>query len=364
MTLKEKISSLIFAGFKGGDFSGIQRLIAKYPVGGVIFFKRNIRAPKELKELIEKIKKFSYEKWGKIPFIAVDQEGGRVSRLESPFSILPSNAEIGKHKSKELAYLKSRLIGLELYAVGFNLDFYPVLDLHTNPKNRVIGDRAFGSDPMLVSMLGEESVKGLHSAGVLAVGKHFPGHGDTTEDSHMELPVISRPLEELLKREIIPFERAIEAGVDAIMPAHIVNKEIDDNLIPATFSNKILSGLLRKQLSFRGIIISDDLEMKAISDNYSIYDSVVFSVKAGVDMLLICHSFEKQLEAIESLEKAVKNGELEESRIDASLKRIEKIKEKEAKFPKPQFPDADIEEILNMPEFDSIRQRIATLLES
>jgi len=362
MELKNKISRLIFAGFKGQSFADIEGLLKDYPLGGIIIFKRNIKSSGQLKKLIDDIKDYSFKKWGEAPLIGVDQEGGRVFRLDKPFTSLPSNAVAGRLKSGKLAYLKSRLIALELAATGFDLDFHPVLDINTNPENRVIGDRAFGDDPEIVSKLGAESIRGLHSAGIIAVGKHFPGHGNTFEDSHEELPVISLTLDFLLKREIMPFVSAIDTDVDAIMPAHIVYEKIDEKAIPATFSEKILTQILRGKLGFQGIIISDDLEMKAISDNFSINESTLLSVKAGVDMLLICHSCDKQIEAIESLEEAVTKKRIEESSIDLSLERIGRIKQKTKAFPKPEFPhNNDIEDLLNLPLLCNIRKEISEI---
>lgn len=364
MKLKYKISRLLFAGFQGSDFAGIEKLLDKYPLGGVIFFKRNITGAQNLKNTIHSIRDFSLKKWGNAPLIGVDQEGGRVSRLEKPFSTLPSNGAIGRLKSKRLAYLKSRLIALELAITGFNLDFHPVLDLNTNPENKVIGDRSFGSNPEIVSMLGVESIRGLHSGGIIAVGKHFPGHGNTEEDSHEELPTLLHSLDELLEREIIPFKNAIESGIDAIMPAHIVYEGIDENPIPATFSKNILSAVLKKKLGFEGIVISDDLEMKAISDNYTVRDASLLSLKAGIDMILFCHSYDKQIESIETLERAVKENECKESIIDMSLKKIKKIREKTEQFQHPEFPDTDdIKELLNTPELCKIRSEISELIE-
>lgn len=327
MTLQEKIGQLFIVGFEGSEPSEtLQDLIQTHRVGGVILLGRNIQSPLQLLRLITAIQERRGALEGLPLFITVDQEGGRVSRLKAPFTQFPSPATLGETGSVELASTIGAAIGRELQAVGINGDLAPVLDVNINPRNPIIGDRAFGSDPDLVGKLGIAFFQGLKGQGIISVGKHFPGHGDTAVDSHKALPVVDQGRERLKRVELRPFAEAITAGIPALMTAHVLYPALDPRF-PATLSKVILTDLLRGELAFQGLIISDDLEMEAIASSYGIGEAAVRFLEAGGDLMLICHRFHRQLEAMEAVKRAVEGGRLSEERIDLSLKRITKAKE-------------------------------------
>jgi beta-N-acetylhexosaminidase len=253
--------------------------------------------------------------------IAVDQEGGRVARLKAPFTVFPSAARIGQTGSEQLAYKVGEAVATELRAVGINMDMAPVLDVLTNPVNTVIGDRAFGADPHRVARLGTAFMRGMHAAGVLAVGKHFPGHGDTRLDSHVALPVSERTAAQLKACELQPFDAAIAAGLEVLMTAHVVYKAWDPHL-PATLSSSILTGILRGERRFSGVITSDDLGMAAVSEVMPWEEVPVQALHAGVDQLLICHQPERQEQAYARVLGAVQRGELPETLVDRAVARV------------------------------------------
>jgi beta-N-acetylhexosaminidase len=254
--------------------------------------------------------------------IAVDQEGGRVARLRGPpFASVPPMREIGKHSDPERARRVGQLFAYELRAVGFNWDFAPVLDVDTNPLNPVIGDRSFHNESQVVAALGTALARGLESGGVASCAKHFPGHGDTAQDSHVTLPRLPHGMERLRNIELLPFRAYAEAGLASIMTAHVLFEAVDDK-VPATMSGKVLQGILREELGFEGVIVSDDLEMKAIADRFSIEDSTVLGALAGVDLFLVCEHFDLQERAIQGLVKAVEAGRISRGRIEASNRRL------------------------------------------
>ncbi|MBI3988969.1 MAG: beta-N-acetylhexosaminidase [candidate division NC10 bacterium] len=354
MTLDEKIGQLFIFGFDGTEPSEeLQRFIRHANLGGVVLLKRNIRDPLQLFSLIAALQASSPS----LPlFVAVDQEGGRVSRLDPPFTQFPSPARVGEVGSVKLAHAMGAAIGKELRAVGINVDLAPVLDVNTNPSNPVIGDRAFGADPDLVAELGVSFFWGLKEQGILAVGKHFPGHGDTSLDSHEALPIVSHPKERLDAVELQPFAEAIEAGIPALMTAHVLYPSLDP-WYPATLSKAILTDLLRGELGFPGLIVSDDLAMKAISDRYGSGEAAVRFLEAGGDLVLICHTWERQMEAIEAVKYAVEEGRISEERIEESLRRIIAVKERYLVPPTSASPEM-IAEVVGCEEHQRIAQAI------
>jgi beta-N-acetylhexosaminidase len=255
----------------------------------------------------------------------VDQEGGRVTRLKAPFTPFPSAATVGLTGSEALAYKIGQSLGRELRAVGINMDLAPVLDVLTNTANTVIGDRAFSTDPRCVSRQATAFMHGLHGAGVLAVGKHFPGHGDTWLDSHLALPVSERNIAQLNACELLPFRESIAAGLRAVMTAHVVYKAWDARQ-PATLSSSILTGVLRQEMGFQGVIISDDLGMAAVADTTPWQEVPLRALRAGIDMLLVCHHRQRQEEAFASILRAVQCGALSESLLDRALTRVHALK--------------------------------------
>lgn len=324
MNLEEKIGQLLVFGFDGYEPSTeIEDIIGNYYIGGVILFGRNIKNPIQTATLCNSLQKMS-----KTPlFISIDQEGGRVSRLPMPFTQFPGNAAIGKSDSVKLAYSFGEITAKELNAVGINMDFAPVLDVNTNPNNPVINDRAFSDNPLTVSKLGLAVIAGLQDNGIIACCKHFPGHGDTSLDSHYQLPVVAHDLERLREIELLPFNQAVQNDVAAVMTAHVIYRGIDEKY-PATISEKIIHNLLRKEMGFKGLVITDDLEMKAIADNYNIEDAAILAVSAGSDILLVCKDHKKQKAVRDALIKAVKDKVISEARIDGSIERIAAIKKR------------------------------------
>ena len=347
MSLEEKIGQMIFAGIEGVELSEeTKQLISTDKVGGFIFFKDNLKKTDQTVELLNALKAESKNE--KFPlFLGVDQEGGRVTRLPGLIN-LPTNEEIGKQQNENFSYNIGSLLGRELNAFGFNMNFAPVLDVNSNRKNPVIGDRSFGGDAETVSKLGIQTMKGIQSENVIAVVKHFPGHGDTAVDSHIELPIIPKTMDDLNKLELIPFKEAIVRGADVVMVAHILLPEIDPNL-PSSMSYEIITGILREQLQFEGVIMTDDLTMNAITGNYEIGRAAVEAVKAGNDIVLIAHDYANVNQVIEAITKAVKVGEISEERIDASVNRILLLK-KNYKMSNEQVNGVNLKEINNLIE--------------
>ncbi len=322
MSVEEKVGNLFMFGFDGTTITDeLKTLIEQYHIGGIIYFSRNIKNPKQVAELSYSIQSLSSNSGHGLPvIISTDQEGGSVARLRDGV-IFPGNMGLGAINSDSIVYEVGRIIGVELASVGINMDLAPVLDVNTNPLNPVIGNRSFGGDPKIVSSLGRAFIKGLHSSGILSVAKHFPGHGDTSLDSHLELPVMNKNLDELMNIHIKPFIDVIHSGVDAIMTAHVVYPALDGEN-PATLSKVILTDLLRGKLGFGGVIMTDCMEMKAISANHSAGDASVKALKAGVDMVLFSHTYSKQIEAYESVLKAVENGYISNEELETKVARV------------------------------------------
>ena len=264
------------------------------------------------------------------PLIALDHEGGRVHRLTSPFTHFPPAAVIGQTKSLKLAQQVGQAMGVELSSVGIDIDFAPVLDVRTNPANTVIGDRAFSSDPQTVGLFGCAQARGLREGGVIPCGKHFPGHGATSVDSHDDLPRDERSLDELLQIDLQPFRMVIAEEIEMLMTAHIIYPALDSER-PATRSQRLLENLLRRQLGFRGVIVTDDLEMGAIVRHDSVENAAMQALRAGADLLLICHKLELALAARDTCLQALTKGELSSHRIDEALERLGVLKHKLAR---------------------------------
>ena len=326
MSLAEKVGQLFIVGFDGTEMTPELRVwMATYGWGGVILFGRNVESPAQVL-LLNRGLQAAVQARGHPPLlIAVDQEGGRVARLKAPFTVFPSAARVGHEDSEQLAHSVGEAIATELRAVGITMDMAPVLDVLSNSANTVIGDRAFGTDPHRVARLGTAFIRGMHAAGVLAVGKHFPGHGDTLLDSHVALPVCERTSAQLNACELLPFDATIAAGLEALMTAHVVYKAWDADL-PATLSSAILTGILRGTMGFEGVIISDDLGMAAVSETVSWEKVPVQAIRAGVDLLLICHQRERQEQAYARVLSAVQRGELAEALVDRAVARVHTLR--------------------------------------
>ncbi len=327
MSLEEKIGQMMFAGISGTVMSdSTNNLINSYHVGGLIFYKNNIASTSQIVTLQNEIR--AANAGNKLPLLlGVDQEGGRISRMPNEVKNLPTSLAIGKVNNPAYSYEIGTLLGQEVKAFGFNLNFAPVLDVNSNPNNPVIGDRSFGDNPEIVIRLGIETMKGIMKEEVIPVVKHFPGHGDTSVDSHLELPTVNKSLAELEELELIPFQAAVENGADVVMAAHILLPKIDPDY-PSSMSKVVLTDMLRKQLGFNGVIITDDMTMGAIADNYSIAQAAVQSVKAGSDIILVAHGDSNISATIDALIAAVESGEIKEERINESVARIIRLKQK------------------------------------
>jgi beta-N-acetylhexosaminidase len=324
--LRRQIGQLLIAGFNGHQIPPELRSLAKeFGLGGVILFARNVAEPEQVAELAFDASRLVPE----MPaWVSVDQEGGRVARLKAPFTEWPPMATLGRSGDAQLAERFARALAQELKSVGITLDYAPVLDVHTNPKNPVIGDRALAEQAQEVARLGSVIVRALQGEGIAACGKHFPGHGDTSTDSHHELPVVEHPPERLREVEFLPFKAAIEAGVATIMTAHVLVPSLDEKR-PATLSRKIVYDILRDELKFEGVILSDDLEMKAVAAEYAVPESAVLAIEAGCDGILICSGdHDTQASALEALVHAVEEDRLRLSRVEDALKRQQRAKER------------------------------------
>jgi len=325
MSLEEKVGQMILAGIDGTEIDDKMRaMIAGQHVGGIILYKNNFTDLKGSVALVNDLKKANDGNPAPL-FMSVDQEGGKVSRLPKDFVAMPDAAKVGKTGDPELAREMGRLLSAQLKLLGFNMDFAPVLDVDSNPDNPVIGSRSFGSDAHLVSDMGVAVMEGLQKNGTVPVVKHFPGHGDTSVDSHLDLPVVDKTTEQLKELEWLPFQAAIDKGADAVMVAHILFPRIDPDA-PASFSKVIIGEHLRGTFGFGGVVITDDMTMGAIADHYGIEDAALLSVEAGTDILLVAHGYDTEKKVYDKLLSAVRSGRLPESRIDESVRRILTLK--------------------------------------
>jgi len=327
MTLQEKVGQLLVIGVEGTSFSGeMDNLIRNYHVGGVIIMGRNVATTTEILKLINDIK--NSNKPNKSPlFLSVDEEGGRVSRLPAGIPKLPTSAKMGNLNDESVSYRAGTYLAEVLNEFGYNMNFAPVLDVNSNPRNPVIGDRSFGSDSSQVAQLGISTMRGMMDNGIIPVVKHFPGHGDTIVDSHKALPRVETTLEALHSVELVPFQKAIEAGADVVMVAHILFPALDPDY-PSSMSKAIITGLLRNEMQFEGVVITDDLAMGAIASNYAVPEAAVQSFIAGSDLLLVVSDYEVQLNTFNALIKAIETGVITEQRLIESVKRILTLKEK------------------------------------
>lgn len=331
--LWRRCAGLFMIGFDGTDAPASALKLVDDGVYGAILFKRNVSTPPQVAALIRALKSHA----GRPFVLAVDQEGGRVARLRgAPFTALPPMREVGRSADAALAKRVGRLLAFELRALGFDWDFAPVLDVDTNPANPVIGDRSFGADAALVAKLGVALGQGLEEGGVAACGKHFPGHGDTATDSHLDLPRLPHDLARLRAVELPPFAAFARAGLASLMTAHVVFEALEP-AVPATMSKKVLVELMRGELGFGGVLVSDDLEMKAIAQHFSIERAVVDGVNASVDLFLVCHKAELQRAAIDALARAVREGRVSEQRLDEASARVQALARRFARGPEDRL---------------------------
>lgn len=354
MKLTHKIGQLLMAGFEGLTPSKeIKDLIQNRYIGGIILFSRNIESPEQCAELCASLQKLAPD----APLlIAIDQEGGRVSRLPEPFTKFPSARTVGQCDSVPLTYQFGEAISKELLAVGINMNFAPVLDVDTNPKNPVIGDRAFGTNPTAVSKHSLSIIASMLDQKIIPCGKHFPGHGDTDLDSHEALPRIQHEIIRLTDLELRPFVHAIENRLPCLMTAHICCSAFDAEL-PASLSTSVITDLLRNTLGYEGVVITDDLEMKGITDSFTVADAAVQAIQVGSDMALVCHTPDEQYAVVDALTAAVKSGAISEKRLVQSLGRTLFLKEQFLMGAREEDPE-DLRELIGSEEHADIAESI------
>ena len=327
-----EVGQLFITGISGLALTDKEKnFILENNIGGVILFKHNFSDPAQLAELINDIQTLRDE----YPlFISVDQEGGRVRRFQTHLTQFPTMFELAQKDSPKLTFEAHKIMGEELAACGVNLNFAPCCDVWSNKNNKVIGDRAFGTDPLVVEKHISAALRGLHMGGVLGCAKHFPGHGDTSKDSHYDLPYVTKPLEHLRELELVPFLKASKSRVELVMMAHLIVDAIDKDL-PCTLSSKAYD-FLRQELKYKKIIITDDMEMKAIADRYTFAEAGIMALKAGADILLY-RSLDKTVDVYSATMDAIKNQKLDKAALDIKIKRVLNCKKKFFKEYKPVY---------------------------
>lgn len=328
LTLEQKAAQMVMVDFSGEEADAeVAASLKRHCWGGAILFQKNLKNVAQTANLLHSLQEISIAQSSLPLLTAVDQEGGMTAPLSFAAALSPGNMAIAATGKKRYAHEAARLSALELVSLGFNLNFAPVADVNNNPENPVIGVRSFGDDPAQVAELTAEAVRGFKDGGIGACAKHFPGHGDTKMDSHLLLPSVRHGKERLDAVELAPFRAAITAGVDSIMTAHILFPALDAER-PATLSPAILGGLLRREMAFDGLVITDSMAMKAIADHYGQGEAAVQSVLAGADVVLACGPREKQVEILEALLRSVREKKISPERIEESVSRIlrQKIK--------------------------------------
>ena len=363
MTTEQKVSQLLVAGIEGTQLGqDAVQAVQDYQVGGVILFGRNVESAWQLAELTNGLKDLNGDYTPL--FLCVDQEGGRVDRMPPEVERTPSAWSVGQTLDTEgVGAAYGALLAEECAAFGFNMDFAPSLDIWSNPDNTVIGDRAFGNDWEWTAFFGMSAVESMEEqGGVIPVVKHFPGHGDTSVDSHVALPVVDKSLEELWQSELVPFNMALnqedyfgaQAGpsAPAVMVAHILLSQVDPDY-PASLSHRVVTGLLREEMDFDGVVCTDDLTMGAVSNTYGMGEAAVLAVEAGCDLLLVCHGADNLTAARDALLEAADSGRLSPERLDESVKRILSLKTEYGLTNDP----------VDTPDVDALNARIGALTE-
>ncbi|MDR2552083.1 MAG: beta-N-acetylhexosaminidase, partial [Treponema sp.] len=333
MTLKQKIGQRFAFGFSGAAPNGeFRRLVREYQIGNVILFRENLKSATQARALCGELQDLIRAETGQPAFIALDQEGGAVTRLPADMVNAPGAMALAAPGDPEKAAAAARISAAELGRIGVNLNLAPVLDINSNWNNPVIGNRSFAQDSQGAVPFIKAVVGAYEDAGLLCCGKHFPGHGDTAVDSHLDLPLVDKGLGELEAGELLPFQAAIGADIPAIMTSHILFPRLEEEKLPATLSRKILQGLLREKMGFKGLILSDGMEMKAVKDYYGVPQASVLALAAGVDILFICHESTDMEESLRKVSAAYEDGRLDTAALDASAERILRYKERYAFF--------------------------------
>ncbi|MFE6076915.1 beta-N-acetylhexosaminidase [Paenibacillus sp. NPDC057886] len=350
MSLDDKIAMMCVVGtpstWAEPEFRG---RMAQHRFGGIGIFPHNIESEQQIHALLAEVRNIAGDNGSPMPYyVSVDEEGGTLSKFKSFFPYVPGNRAVGLSEDPEAAHLLGKIIGSELHSLDIPINWAPVLDVNTNIDNPVVGVRSFGEDPQLVARFGRAYIQGMHEAGVAVTAKHFPGHGQVSGDSHIVLPECELTLEQLMEGPLLPFVEAIEAGADSIMMGHLVFPNIPESGgLPASLSPFFATEMLRKQLGFAGVICTDDIEMGAIRKNFSPEDVGVLAVQAGNDMILMCHTPEFQSRVIAGIQAAVRDGRINEARIDESVLRIRQLYDQFQQYraaaqpiPREQWADA------------------------
>ena len=324
LSTEEKVGQLLVAGIEGTSPGDDARwAIREAKAGGIILFGRNVASAEQLAQLNSDLKALNSDA-GNVPlFLCVDEEGGMVSRMPPEVQDLPSAYDFIRAGGDPAA--RGAVLAAECAAFGFNVDFAPSLDIWSNPQNTVIGKRAFGTDAQTVTEAGTACTYAMMDAGVVPVVKHFPGHGDTLTDSHVGLPVVGKSRKALLENELAPFRAAIDGGAPAVMVAHILMTQLDPQR-PASLSPAVVTGLLREELGFNGVVFTDDLTMEAVFQTYGMGEAAVLAVEAGCDMALVCHRSDNLKAARSALLEAVDSGRISMDRLDESVYRVLALK--------------------------------------
>lgn len=354
------VAQLVMVDFSGAEpTADVEQLIADEGIGGVILFGKNIVSPRQVAQLTNTLQGIAARASRPPLLISIDQEGGIVARITEPGTVFPSAMAIGATGSVLFAEQAGAITARELRAVGIVVNHAPVLDVNTNPENPIIGIRAFGDDPEEVARLGVAYMQGLQSNGVAATAKHFPGHGDTQQDSHLALPTLAHDWTRLSGIELLPFQAAIGAGCDGIMTAHIAVPAIDPSGVPATLSPLVLEGVLRVRLGFRGVVFTDSMRMLAIARHHSPGYAAFAAVRAGADVVLACGEVDQQREVIGALRRAVERGTMPSQRIEASVGRLTALRRKYGLLDRPLVDEGAVERVVGIPEHRAVAQRIA-----
>lgn len=335
--MNRKAGQLLIVGLRGPSLTAEEsEFIIRNNIGGVVLFQRNLKSPEQLHELCRDLQNLRQRMPDKSPlFIGMDMEGGRVARLKEPFTQWPSPRQVGDLDSTLVAFHFAHALGSEMRSVGLNLNFAPSAEILINRDNRAIGDRSFGEDGEKVGRLASAFVRGLIKADVIACAKHFPGHGNSSGDSHEILPRDERSYEEVLSTDGVPFKKVFRARLDMVMSAHVMFPKIDSEW-PASLSERILGDLLREELKYRCISITDDMDMKAITENYSVEEAALQALMAGSTMLLYCNDFSSPPKALQAIERALKDKVLSSALIDENFKKVQDLKKKKLASPDPK----------------------------
>lgn len=367
MTLEEKVGQMMFYGVNGTNVDDkVVNLFEDQHAGGIILYGHRNFWGSSLDnnvKYVNSIKKANRQNSDIPLFIGFDEEGGSMSQLPQELMRTPSKGELGNTNDSSLATGIGAGTAKKLKLLGINTDFGTVLDINTNKNNPIIGVRSYGSTKEKVTEFGINELKAIQNEGVIPTVKHFPGHGDTEVDSHLGLPSLNHDLNRLKSTELVPFQTAINNGVDMVMTAHIMLPQIDKEY-PATMSKKILTDLLRDEMGYKGVIITDDLEMQAISKNWDLGEAAIKSVEAGADILLVCHTIENQQKVYNAVVQGVNEGKIDENRIDESVRRILRLKYQYKLSDKANNPTQDDINNVNGFIYESIQKYNSKVVEA